>query len=109
MRSSGWCSDGCSSDLQFTASPANRVGLADITYIPTGEGWLYLAAVLDLATRTIVGWSMRDHMRTELTSGALMIGRKSVVEGKGVSVRVGRGGHVSLKKTKVIKKTITGA
>src|SRR3546814_13444955 len=58
---------------QFTASPANRVWLADITYIPTGEGWLYLAAVLDLATRKIVGWSMRDHIRTELTLGALMM------------------------------------
>ena len=39
--------------------------LADITYIATGDGWLYLAAVLDLATRKIVGWAMRDHMRTE--------------------------------------------
>src|SRR3546814_16335301 len=58
---------------QFTASPANRVWLADITYIPTGEGWLYLAAVLDLATRKIVGWSLRDHLRTELTTGARMM------------------------------------
>jgi transposase InsO family protein len=49
---------------KFTASVPNRVWLADITYIPTGEGWLYLAAVLDLATRKVVGWAMRDHMRT---------------------------------------------
>jgi len=47
--------------------------LVDITYLPTGEGWLYLAAVLDLATRKIVGWSMRDHMRTELSVAALMM------------------------------------
>jgi transposase InsO family protein len=46
---------------------------SDITYLPTGEGWLYLAAVLDLATRKIVGWSMRDHMRTELSVAALMM------------------------------------
>jgi len=58
---------------QFSAALPNTVWLADITYLPTGEGWLYLAAVLDLATRKIVGWSMRDHMRTELTSAALMM------------------------------------
>ncbi len=57
----------------FSASVPNTVWLADITYLPTGEGWLYLAAVLDLATRKVVGWSMRDHMRTELTSAALMM------------------------------------
>ena len=58
---------------QFSAAMPNTVWLADITYLPTGEGWLYLAAVLDLATRKIVGWAMRDHMRTELTSAALMM------------------------------------
>jgi putative transposase len=56
---------------QFSAAVPNRIWLADITYIATGEGWLYLAAVLDLATRKIVGWSMRDHMRTELALAAL--------------------------------------
>jgi putative transposase len=39
--------------------------------VPTSEGWLYLAVVLDLYTRKIVGWAMRDHMRTELTIAAL--------------------------------------
>lgn len=58
---------------EFVAPAPNRVWLADITYIPTGEGWLYLAGVLDLATRKIVGWSMRDHMRTELPLSALMM------------------------------------
>ena len=59
---------------QDFASPApNRIWLADITYLPTGEGWLYLAAILDLATRKVVGWAMRDHMRTELTMAALMM------------------------------------
>ncbi|WP_420794306.1 IS3 family transposase [Sphingosinicella microcystinivorans] len=58
---------------RFEATAPNRVWLADISYIPTGEGWLYLAAVLDLATRKIVGWAMRDHMRTELTLAALMM------------------------------------
>lgn len=58
---------------QFSAPAPSRIWLADISYIPTNEGWLYLAAVLDLATRKIVGWAMRDHMRTELTLGALMM------------------------------------
>jgi len=58
---------------RFSAAAPNRVWLADITYIPTGEGWLYLAAVLDLATRKIVGWAMRDHLRTELPLTALMM------------------------------------
>jgi putative transposase len=58
-------------DRNFTASAPNRVWLADITYIETGEGWLYLAAVMDLFSRKIVGWAMRDHLRTELASTAL--------------------------------------
>ena len=45
--------------------------MADITYIPTGEGWLYLAVILDLFTRKVVGWAMREHMRAELTVAAL--------------------------------------
>jgi putative transposase len=55
----------------FTAPAPNRVWLADITYIPTAEGWLYLAAVMDLFSRKIVGWAMRDHMQVELASTAL--------------------------------------
>jgi putative transposase len=57
----------------FTAAAPNRVWLADITYIPTDEGWLYLAAVMDLFSRKIVGWAMRDHLRTELAATALMM------------------------------------
>ena len=57
----------------FVAAAPNRIWLTDITYIATGKGWLYLAAVLDLATRKIIGWSMRDPMRTELPLAALMM------------------------------------
>ena len=57
----------------FTAAAPNRVWLADITYIPTDEGWLYLAAVMDLFSRKIVGWAIRDHLRTELAATALMM------------------------------------
>lgn len=58
-------------DRNFGALSPNEKWLADITYIPTDEGWLYLAAVLDLCSRKIVGWAMRDHMRTELPLAAL--------------------------------------
>ena len=58
-------------DQNFVADRANQVWLADITYIPTAEGWLYLAVILDLFTRKVIGWAMRDHMRAELTIAAL--------------------------------------
>src|SRR5690242_18607100 len=58
-------------DQNFDADRPDQVWLADITYIPTGEGWLYLAVILDLFTRKVVGWAMRDHMRAELTIAAL--------------------------------------
>ena len=45
--------------------------MGDITYLPTGEGWLYLAVVLDLCSRAVVGWSMANHMRAELVNQAL--------------------------------------
>ena len=55
----------------FGAAQPNRVWLADITYIPTREGFLYLAFILDTHSRRIVGWSMDSHMRTELVVDAL--------------------------------------
>jgi transposase InsO family protein len=45
--------------------------VADITYIPTDQGWLYLAAVLDLFSRRLVGWAMRDQYTTPLVTAAL--------------------------------------
>jgi putative transposase len=58
-------------DRQFTATAAHRVWLADITSVPTDEGWLYLAVVLDLFSRRVVGWAMRETMPQELTTAAL--------------------------------------
>ena len=55
----------------FTAEAPDRVWLADLTYIWTAEGWLYLAAVLDLCTRRVVGWAMADHLGHELALAAL--------------------------------------
>jgi putative transposase len=56
---------------EFTVREPNTVYVGDITYLPTGEGWLYLAIVLDLCSRAVVGWSMADHMRAELVNQAL--------------------------------------
>jgi putative transposase len=58
-------------DRDFTTTAPNRIWLADITYVETGEGWLYLSTVMDLYSRKIVGWAMRDHLRTELPLAAL--------------------------------------
>ena len=58
-------------DRQFTAAEPNRKWAGDITYIPTEEGWLYLAGVIDLCSRRIVGWSMGDHLQTDLVADAL--------------------------------------
>src|SRR3954447_20624135 len=58
-------------DRKFAAERPDAVWLADISYIPTGEGWLYLAAIKDVATREIVGWSMADHLGAELACDAL--------------------------------------
>lgn len=56
---------------EFETSEPDRVWVADMTYIWTGEGWLYLAVIIDLFSRRVVGWSMADHMRTELVLTAL--------------------------------------
>jgi putative transposase len=58
-------------DRDFTARGPNRLWVADITYIPTWAGFLYLAVVLDAWSRRIVGWCMRSHLRTELVLEAL--------------------------------------
>jgi putative transposase len=55
----------------FATDRPDQKWLADITYIPTREGWLYLAAILDLHTRRIVGWAMSDRMTSDLTIAAL--------------------------------------
>lgn len=55
----------------FTASAPNQVWTGEITYIATDEGWLYLAVVLDLFSRQVVGWSMQPHMHSSLVIDAL--------------------------------------
>ena len=58
-------------DRDFQATGPDQLWVADITYIPTWAGFLYLAIVLDVWSRRIVGWAMRTHLRTELVLEAL--------------------------------------
>ena len=58
-------------DRQFEVAEPNRAWVGDITYLPTKEGWVYLAVLLDLFSRKVVGWALRSHMRTELCLSAL--------------------------------------
>ena len=58
-------------DRQFTADGPDRLWVADITYVPTWAGFLYLAIVLDVWSRRIVGWAMEPHLKTELVLSAL--------------------------------------
>lgn len=58
-------------DQQFTAALPDQKWLCDITYVPTDEGPIYLASVLDVCSRKIVGWQIADHLRTELCLDAL--------------------------------------
>jgi transposase InsO family protein len=60
-------------DRNFTAPTPNQKWVADITYIQTQEGWLYVAAVLDLCSRMVIGWSMAEHLKTELVEDALQM------------------------------------
>ena len=58
-------------DRQFTTAGANQLWVADITYVPTWAGFLYLAVVLDAWSRRVIGWAMEVHLRTELVLAAL--------------------------------------
>jgi putative transposase len=60
-------------ERQFRPDAPNVLWVADITYLRTWEGWLYLAAVQDAYSRRIVGWAMTEHMRTELVADALQM------------------------------------
>jgi transposase InsO family protein len=60
-------------DRRFARDGINEAWVADITYIPTREGWLYLAAILDLCSRKVVGWAAAGHLRAELVAKALQM------------------------------------
>jgi len=69
----------------------NQIWLQDITYVPTAQGWLYVALVLDLWSRKIVGWAMADHLRSDLVVSALQMAQNQRRAGKGLLVHSDRG------------------
>lgn len=75
----------------FTADAPNQVWVGDITYIGTDEGWLYLAVVLDLFSRKVVGWSMSDRMTATLVCDALRMALFRRKRPRGVIMHTDRG------------------
>jgi putative transposase len=78
----------------------NQVWLQDLTYVPTAQGWLYLALVLDLWSRKIVGWAMADHLRSELVVSALQMAHTQRRPGKGLLVHSDRGVQYASRETR---------
>lgn len=78
-------------DRNFTPARRNQTWTADITYIPTEEGWLYLAAVEDLFSRKIVGWSMSDRIDSRLVVDALEMAIHRELPGEGLVAHSDRG------------------
>ena len=76
---------------QFTAAQPNQKYVGDITYIPTQEGWLYLAVVIDLFSRQVVGWSMSERMKASLVNDALLMALWKRSPGKGLIWHTDRG------------------
>jgi transposase-like protein len=81
---------------EFRAREPNRVWSADITYLKTWEGWVYLAAVQDLYSRKIAGWSMADHMRAELVIATLKIAVTAGSRRRVSSIKAIKGRNTSL-------------
>jgi transposase InsO family protein len=75
----------------FVAERPNQVWLADLTYVATDEGWLYLAAILDLATRKIVGWAMRETLHAEIALAAFAMAVERQRPGPGLIHHSDRG------------------
>jgi transposase InsO family protein len=78
-------------DRDFYASSVNSVYVGDMTYIPTEEGWLYLATVIDLCSRKIVGWSMNENMKVSLVNNALEMAIKRRKPQRGLIWHTDRG------------------
>ncbi len=79
-------------DRQFHADAPNKLWVADITYIPTWEGFAYLAVVLDVWSRKVVGWAMEPHLRTELVLAALNMALAQRNSSPWCILRLGGGG-----------------
>jgi len=76
---------------QFDVATLNTVWTADITYVPTEEGWLYLGVVMDLCSKGIAGWSMDERMKSDLVASALMMAYERRNPGAGLLHHSDRG------------------
>ena len=92
-------------DRQFNVDTPDQAYVGDITYIPTAEGWLYLAVVIDLYSRQVVGWSMADNMRTPLVNDALIMAIWKRKPKKGLLWHTDRGSqYASVEHRKLLKR-----
>lgn len=82
---------------EFTASEPNQKWVGDITYVSTDEGWLFLAVILDLFARKVVGWSMADNMKTALVCDALTMAVKGRNPPPGCLAHTDRGSQYASK------------
>ena len=89
----------------FKADKPNTVWVGDITYIWTGQGWFYLATVIDLLSRKIVGWSMADNMKTGLVNDALKMAIWQRKPHKGLIWHTDRGSQYASKAHRGLLKT----
>lgn len=78
-------------DRQFDTTGVNQKWAVDITYIRTAEGWLYLAVVLDLHSRAVIGWSMSKRMKAALVCDALLMALRNKGFPQGVIIHSDRG------------------
>ncbi len=89
----------------FKVDTPNTVWVGDITYIWTDMGWLYLATVIDLFSRKVVGWSMADHMRTSLVNDAMQMAIWQRKPPKGLIWHTDRGSQYASKEHRALLKT----
>jgi putative transposase len=89
---------------QFSMNQPDQAYVGDITYIPTAEGWLYLAVVIDLYSRHVVGWSMAEHMRATLVNDALLMAIWKRKPAKGLLWHTDRGSQYADSHRKLLKR-----
>lgn len=89
-------------ERNFNVTAPNKVYVGDITYIWTQEGWLYLAAVIDLYSRKVVGWSMQDNMKADLVNQALLMAIWQRKPSKGLLSHSDRGSQYASKSHRAI-------
>ncbi len=83
----------------FEAAEPNTAWVGDITYLPTADGWVYLAVLLDLFSRKVVGWALRTHMRTELCLSALQQALATRTPAPGLLHHTDRGSQLGFKRS----------